>query len=348
MLHAAKSLRETRTSTREIKTIGCVFGGAIGDALGMPLTGRTRAEIAALGSISDFMAAEQTAPVLLPLTALADPEPDDLLGPGQWTDDTQLTLALAEALAAEQGLFVPDTWAHTLVRWLNNAPRGPGLSSLEAAVQLRTGGALWDEAADPEGGGCGAATRAAPIGLAYARDPVVRRRCAVLQAMTTHGHPDAHAAALAVAEAVALVLPMPPAALEHWGGGAFLQTLIDAVRGHSPEFEEFARCLELARSLLLDDVDTETAVRVLGVSAWSREAVPTALYLVARHPHDFEKLLWSAVNLTGGAVESIATIAGAIGGALHGVTALPARWRRGVEDAPRILAAALALHRVTE
>ena len=329
----------------EIKFIGCLFGGAIGDALGMPLTGRTRVEIAAIGPVSEFMAAELTAPVSLPLTALADPELDDPLGPGQWTDDTQLSLALADALIEEQGMFVPDTWAHALVRWLNNAPRGPGLSSLEAAVQLRTGGAEWDEAADPEGGGCGAATRAAPIGLAFASDPALRRRCAVLQALTTHGHPDAQAAALAVAEATALVLAMGPESLSQWDGAAFLQTLIDAVRGFAPEFEEFARCLEGARSLLLEEVDAETAVRVLGVSAWSREAVPTALYLVARYPHDLEQLLLSAVNLTGGAVESIATIAGAVGGALHGVTALPGRWRRQVEDAPRLLETALRLYR---
>ncbi len=329
----------------ETKTIGCLFGGAIGDALGMPLTGRTRAEIAALGSVRDFLPAEQTAPVTIPLTALAEPEIEDPLGPGQWTDDTQLTLALAEALVAEHGLFVPDTWAHALVRWLNNSPRGPGLSSLEAAVQLRTGGALWDEAADPEGGGCGAATRAAPIGIAYAGSASDRRRFAVLQAMTTHGHPDAQAAALAVAEAVAMVLPMPPDLPAQWDGAAFLQALIDAVRSYSADFEEFARCLDVARSFLVDDVDTEVAVRVLGVSAWAREAVPTALYLVARQPHSFEELLISAVNLTGGAVESIATMAGAIGGALHGVTGIPARWRRGVEDSPRLLETALALHR---
>lgn len=330
----------------ETKTIGCLFGLAIGDALGMPLTGRTRAEIAEIGPVSEFLPSEQTAPVMLPLTALADPEEDDPLGPGQWTDDTQLALALAESLVEEGGLLVPDTWAHALVRWLNSAPRGPGLSSLEAAVQLRTGGALWDEAADPEGGGCGAATRAAPIALAYPTDTETRRRCAVLQALVTHGHPDAQAAALATAEAVAYALPYRPATLAQWNGVAFLQHLIDAVRGRSAEFDEFARCLELAQTLLLDGVDTETAVRVLGVSAWAREAVPTALYLCARQPEDFETLLLSAVNLTGGAVESIAAIVGAVGGALHGVTALAGRWRRGVEDGARLLETALALSRI--
>ena len=164
--------------------------------------------------------------------------------------------------------------------------------------------------------------------------------------MTTHGHPDAQAAAVAVAEAVAVVLPWDPVRLAEWNGAAFLQHLIEILPEQSYTFIEFAHCLELAKTLLVDDIDTETAVRVLGVSAWARESVPAALYLVARCPHNLERLLWSAVNLTGGAVESIATIVGAIGGALHGVTALPARWRRGVEDTPRLLEAALGLHRI--
>ncbi len=330
----------------ELKYIGCLFGGAIGDALGMPVTGRTYDEIAALGGISDFMPATDTAPVTIPLTALAEPETEDILGPGQWTDDTQLALGLADTLIAERGLFVPDSWAHALVRWLNSSPRAPGLSSLEAAVQLRTGGAEWDEAADPEGAGCGAATRAAPVGLAYPFDVPTRRRVACLQALVTHGHPDAQASALAVAEAVALMLPLGPDAPAAWNGSDFLQTLIDAVRSHSSEFDGFANCLEIAKSLLDQDLDARTAVRVLGVSAWSRESVPAALYLVARYPASLELLLSSAVNLTGGAVESIAAIAGAIGGALHGATALPARWRRQVEDGPRLLETAIALYRL--
>ena len=69
------------------------------------------------------------------------------------------------------------------------------------------GGTSWDEAADPEGGGCGAATRAAVVGLAYHADAHLRREAAFLQAFTTHGHPDAQAASIAVAEAVSLNCP---------------------------------------------------------------------------------------------------------------------------------------------
>lgn len=329
--------------TRELKVLGCIMGGAVGDALGMPYVDKTRAEIEALGGVQDFRPALDTAPITVPLSALAEGEIGDPLVAGQWTDDTQLALALAETLIEQGGLFIPEAWAHKLVRWLNESPRAPGLSSLHTAVQLRTGDALWDEAADPDGAGCGAATRVAPVALLYADDTAKRQEIAVLQAQVTHGHPDAQAAALAVAEAVAWALPLDPTSLSQWSGRDFLTHLIDAVSAASPDFAEFANCLNLARALLMDEVETETAVRVLGVTAWSREAVPCALYLLARHPQNLESLLQSAVNLTGGATESIAALAGAIGGALHGVTALPPRWRRQIEDALRLIETALAL-----
>ena len=328
---------------QEEKFIGCLLGGAIGDALGMPWEGKTRAEIAAAGPQRDFAPATQTAPLLLPLAEQGEAELGDLLGPGQWTDDTQLMLALAETLVEEGGLFVPEAWAHKLVRWINGEPRAPGVSTLQAALQLRTGGVEWDEAADPEGAGCGPAARVAPVGLFYADDPALRRYAAITQAQVTHGHPDAHAAALAVAEAVALALPLSAAELGERGGEAFLGALAERVRAESPAYAEFTRCLQLAQALLADDVETEAAIRVLGVSAWSREAVPCALYCVARAPADFETLLLNAVNLTGGAVDSIAAIAGAVGGALHGVERIPQRWRAEIEEASRLIETARAL-----
>lgn len=328
---------------REARIIGCLLGGAIGDALGMGFIGWTREQLALAGEQREFRGSIETAPISVPFSEIGDPERDDPLGPGQWTDDTQLTLALAETLIEEGGLLIPEAWAHKLVRWLNDFPRAPGLSTLHAAIQLRTGGVLWDEAADPDGAGCGAATRTAPIALRYSDDPDRRRYATLLQAQVTHGHPDAHAAALAVSEAVARVLPVTPEMAQVFDGAEFLAEIREAVRAASPDFAEFAQCLELARGLLLDDADPEAAIRALGVSAWSREAVPSALYCVARFPQDFETLLVQAINLSGGATDSIGAIVGAVGGALHGADAIPLRWKAGVEDAPRLLATAQAL-----
>ena len=71
---------------------GCMLGVAVGDALGMPVEGLTRDEIAeSLGEVREMIA----------------PERDHFhcgLSPGQYTDDTEQTLLLAETII-EAGFF---------------------------------------------------------------------------------------------------------------------------------------------------------------------------------------------------------------------------------------------------
>src|SRR5689334_21161858 len=118
---------------------------------------------------------------------------------GKLRKHTLLLLALGETLIEEGRLRLPESRGPKLVRWVNDAPRLPDVSTLQAALQLRRGGVFWHESADPEGADCGPAARVAPAALLYADDPILRRRNAVLQAQVTHGSPDAQAAALAVA-----------------------------------------------------------------------------------------------------------------------------------------------------
>ena len=184
---------------------GCLLGGAIGDALGLPYVGLTREQIAER-SCTGFADPSETMSSVVPVSDLGDSTTGEKLLAGQWSEDTQLTLALAECLIDEQGIFVPESWAHSLARWVNQGPRAPGISSLQAAIQFRTGGVEWDEGADPEGAGAGPAARSAPIALRWPYDSLQRRRIAVLQASVTHGHPDAQAASLAMSEAIAIAL----------------------------------------------------------------------------------------------------------------------------------------------
>lgn len=326
---------------------GCLLGAAIGDALGMGFAGLSREEIVSRNGGNEFAAGSGATSLIVPVGDLGESEAGEPLQPGQWTEDTQLMLALAATLIEEGGVFVPEAWSHSLVRWVNAEPRLPGISTLQAALQLRTGGVFWDEAADPEGAGCGPAARVAPIALLYAGDPVLRRRYAVMQAQVTHGHPDAHAAALAMAEAIALLLPTTPTASAERGGPFLLTTLAQTVASTDASYTTFARCLELAATLLEDGVDRATAVRVLGVSGWSREAVPCALYLLASAPADPEALLRDSVRLTGGATDSIAAMVGALTGALHGDDGLPERWRSKVEEAASIAELGSTLFRLS-
>ena len=316
------------------KIQGCLFGGAIGDALGMPYAGLTRESISKFTDLEQFRSSQSIRSLFLPLGAIADSDEGDLLEAGQWTDDTQLTLALAESLLEEGGIFIPEAWGHKLVRWLNDEPRGPGLSSLHAAIQLRSGGVFWDESADPYGQGCGAATRVAPIAILFEKAPELRRSNAITQAMVTHGLPEAVAASLAVCEAIAKVLPMTQKEIDSWDGAFFLTELASQVQSVS---SVFSNCLQTAANLLQDNAPPADAVRAIGVSALAQEATTTALYLIAQNPTRFDQSLIDSVRLTGDAVESIATMVGAISGAMHGIDGIPGTWKENVEDHARLL-----------
>ena len=335
------------TKLLQTRFTGCLLGAAIGDSLGMGYTGCSAANIQARGGGHEFMPGDiSSVTVVVPVGELGDTEIGQPLASGQWTEDTQLLLALTTSLLEEGGVFVPESWSHSLVRWVNDEPRQPGTSTIQAALQLRTAGVFWDEAADPDGAGSGPAARVAPIALLFGdnADSEIRRRNAVLQAQVTHGHPDAHAAALAMSEAIAMLLQISPADRRDWQGVAFLRTIHDLVTNSSPRYEEFARCISIATNLLVDGVDRADAIRAIGTSGYCREAVPCALYILASDPEDPERLITDAVRLTGDATDTIGCLVGALTGALHGVDALPKRWRDEVEDSERIQELAIRLH----
>ena len=63
--------------------------------------------------------------------------------------------------------------------------------------------------------------------------------------------------------------------------------------------------------------------------AFLLETVPSALYILAKHGHDFEEALVRAVNDTRDN-DTVAAIVGAVVGALHGRKAIPDRWIKGL------------------
>ncbi|NDJ78842.1 MAG: hypothetical protein GYB65_21535, partial [Chloroflexi bacterium] len=75
-------------------------------------------------------------------------------------------------------------------------------------------------------------------------------------------------------------------------------------------------------------------VQVLGNRLTVQECVPAAVYCVLRYPNNFEKAVGFAARL-GGDADTIAAITGAIAGALHGVSAIPARWLDTLENGER-------------
>ncbi|MDD5747746.1 MAG: ADP-ribosylglycohydrolase family protein [Actinomycetota bacterium] len=284
---------------------GTLLGCACGDALGAPVEGMPVTVIREkYGKITDFM--------------------DSRFGAGKITDDTQMTVALAQSII-EFGRFERDHAAYKFAKWMENSDkgikeaRGAGLACATATRRLYQGG-------DPDScgvfsAGCGAAMRTSPVGLRYFFDASQLRKATFLQAMITHTDPQAIAGSLAVAFAVACGIND----LHTLDRTEFLSSVSSFIRGADEKMAEKI-------SGVSDYVDSspDEGFGYTGNGGYVFETVPAAIYAFIRTPYDFEETLVTAVN-AGGDTDSIGAIAGAIAGAFNGIRAIPERWKEKVE-----------------
>ncbi|MGE5635610.1 MAG: ADP-ribosylglycohydrolase family protein, partial [Nocardioidaceae bacterium] len=147
---------------------GALLGAFVGDALGMPFEGMPPA------SIPERVEMENAR-----------------RGRGTYTDDTQMTIALAESLV-EHGSVDVDRLGRAFVDACD-LERGYGAGTLRALGLIRAGVPPLEAAARSFGGrgslGNGAAMRVAPVAVAFAADPARVRAQAELSALVTHAHP---------------------------------------------------------------------------------------------------------------------------------------------------------------
>jgi ADP-ribosylglycohydrolase len=286
---------------------GTLLGTFIGDALGMPFEGQTHHEIAVQWN-ADY-------PML-----------DARLGKGTYTDDTQMTIALAESLT-HCGKFNGRDAAQ---RFLTNyqPDRGYGMGTRSVLQTLKIG-TPWDQAASviyPEGSfGNGAAMRVAPVGLFYRNDPQQLRQAAENSAAITHTHPLGKEGAAVQAMAVALAANSDP---DNFDPPRFIQQLTDFAREDRFPFPE--QIAALAKLLKEDPALDEVADR-LGNDVRAHHSVPTAIYMFLSRPWSFKEAVAHAV-LLGGDTDTIAAMTGAIAGAFLGIESIPTEWMNELEN----------------
>lgn len=135
------------------KVIGMFLGIAIGDALGMPVETMTAKEIAEqFGKVTDYL----------------DPGSHKWYKgwpPGRWTDDTQLSLAIAESLIA-QGQINLDDIAHRSIKAMNECSIGWGKSTKDSLKRIENGKNRL-ESGNIGGAGNGIAMKVGPLAAFY-------------------------------------------------------------------------------------------------------------------------------------------------------------------------------------
>jgi ADP-ribosylglycohydrolase len=242
-----------------------------------------------------------------------------------YTDDTQMTLAVAEGLL-DAGLDTDlDTRMNAvglrLVRWLysreNN--RAAGITSTSGVERFKNG-LSWRESGLPESKGCGAAIRVASTGYFYQHDDARLKETAQASSLITHRHPTAVAAAIGAAYLVKLALDGVPVS-------EYTRRVMEFVDGLSEEFDAAIYRVGHAAAW----TDEEAALEHIGLGWRGDEAVALALYCVLRYPDDYAACVRRAAN-TNGDSDSIACIVGGIMGARLGLDAIPADWQMRCEN----------------
>jgi len=299
--------------------IGTLMGCAVGDALGAPLENKSREEIAKVADLTSGF------------------HPFKSHSAGQFTDDTQQTLAIARSIV-DAGSVDGAAIAREFVNlWQSGEIVGQGPVA-DRAVKRLIAGVAWREAAIADDIPLnGAAMRASPVGL-WDFDRTERlAEDARISSIVTHRHPLAIAGAIAVATAVACACTANEIDTER-----FLRLTSESVAGQSAEFAR--HILSLCDWLTLDEtVALETIVAVgghplrtgLGISAFAVPTVLASLYAFLRHPYDFPAAVECAIRV-GGDVDTTAAITGAIGGAHNGIDAIPGHLVASVKDSAGI------------
>ena len=331
------------------KILGCLYGGAIGDAMGAPAEWYFPADIQArYGYITDFV-------------ENWDGPSDIGKGDGRYTDDTHMVQLLSRCYIEEDDHLDAYSFARRIVpliadvdRWIPE--RGRDMKLVERLfypekwllIRLRLANA------EPRQGGignmvnCGAAMYAAPVGIVNAGDPENAYREAV-DVFSAHQQSFGLEAAAVMACAVA----------EAFKPAASADSVVDAVLSRAKEGTK--KAIEAVVAVARQQSDWKSAIHPLrgairpydtgpetkvgrgapGTNHWlpsrehSIEELPIALGFLVVTGGNYEGSIFGGANY-GRDNDSIAGMAGSIAGALHGTSAIRANWMEQINSANRI------------
>ncbi len=278
-------LSSAHSSGTVARALGAYLGMAVGDALGATVEFMTPAEIREIHGVHRELAG------------------GGWLGlrRGQVTDDTEMSLALGEAILT-RGRVEPRAVAEAFSTWMSSKPVDIGHTVRRGIARFRQTGELEVPPHEYDAGN-GACMRCLPVALfslgAATREVDAANRA---QAHVTHHNELADAGTLAVIDMVQAAL---------LGGSlAELRQRADALAAAWPEYRFDRRRSENPGGYLPETLS----------------AVFQALFATG----SFESALVDVVN-RGGDADTSGAILGMIAGALCGRVAIPPRWLRALD-----------------
>lgn len=307
---------------------GCIIGGAIGDALGLPV------EFLSLAEIQRHYG-DQGITDLVPGAG----------GKALISDDTQMTMFTAEGIlravarGTERGVCQITSVVHNAyLRWLEtqgynthldeadgwlikvralHSRRGPGSTCLSALASGQQG--TMEEPLN-NSKGCGGVMRSAPVGLLYTRRRAFKLACEC--AALTHGHPSGYLSAGSLAHIIACI--REGMGLEDAVQDALAE--LQKYKGHEECTEAVSKGLALAG----ENSSPQECIPQLGEGWVGEEALAIAVYCALKYRDNFRQGVIAAVNHNGDS-DSTGAITGNILGALLGIEQIPQTWVETVE-----------------
>lgn len=280
---------------------GCLLGAVLGDALGMPY---------------------ETLPVRTPqplsFKKAYRGHPNELLIPGQYTDDGQILLMSARILTDGQH-FSKTAYAEELLRTHRlNKFRYPDGAAAAACKKMDKSKNLMESGINSNSAGCLAL--AIPFALGFSDKREMAKELSAACSIT-HTNAAAHAAAVGLALLIRTLI-------ETGDINAAFNALDTAAQNMYPEL--YIR-LAHAYQAAADEKPVSTAAVEIGTSSQVTQVIPLAAYLCRKYTSP-EELLASAVSC-GGNAGTVAMICGAIAGARFGITSMPLDLIKNVERA---------------
>ena len=216
------------------------------------------------------------------------------LQPGQITDDTQMALALGQAIIDRQAWHIHSI-ADNYLAWMDSDPPDIGNTVRRSLCRYRDTGQVFGSPRHDDAGN-GACMRNLPVVLLTLLQPEKFSEYSLQQSHITHHHPLSDAATLCL--------------------GRMAQHLI---KGQNP-----ADCQIEIQALLNQYPEFAYSPYPGKASAYIVDTLQTVLHYFAA-THDFESCLIATVN-QGEDADTTGALVGMLAGAKYGLQAIPSRW----------------------
>lgn len=218
---------------------------------------------------------------------------------GQVTDDTQMSLALGQAIISQPQWNIQAIADHFLA-WMDSGPPDIGNTTLRGLKRYRVTGEI-SGLPRPDDAGNGACMRNLPVALATLKRDDYFNDWSLQQSHITHHHPLSDAATLTL--------------------GRMLQAMLNG--------EDLPACRREAELLIEKHGEFAYSPYPGKASAYIVETVQTVFHYFFNQP-SFETCVIATVN-QGGDADTTGALAGMLAGARFGLQQIPPRWLESLD-----------------